>query len=328
MVVVIASLLTTGYGCRKKPAQTEAQKEIDSENAKAETLRTAGHADEAIKILQEALRKNPDYAKTHNNLGCALRDKGQLTEAAVEFERAIKLDPAYVNAFNNYGVVLAEQKRYEEAIKCFGKVLSLAPDFQSALDNLWEVGVAGEKMDEVLKVLISQEQIDPNNAELYYRAGVIYHKRNETLRAIKQLEKAVELRPDFSATRGILGDALLQAKRYRDAAKQYDAAIQIDANNVQVLSSYALLLAGSPDPGMRNLNRAVALAEEACSLTDYNQPVPLDVLSQVYFGRKELDLAIKTAQKALEAANREGEGFLVAQIKARLETYQRAKGDN
>ena len=153
------------------------QNEIDSENTQAELLRTSGQVDEAIKLLKGVLKKNPDYAKTHNNLGCALRDKGQLAEAAAEFERAIKLDPAYVNAYNNYGVVLAEQKRYEEAIKCFGKVLALAPDYQSALDNLWQVGVSGEKMDEVLKVLISQEQIDPGNGELYYRAGVIYQKQ-------------------------------------------------------------------------------------------------------------------------------------------------------
>jgi protein O-GlcNAc transferase len=319
--------MTIGFGCRKKPAQT-AQKEIDSENTQAELLRASGHVDEAIELLKGVLKKNPDYAKTHNNLGCALRDKGQLAEAAAEFERAIALDPAYVNAYNNYGVVLAEQKRYEEAIECFGKVLALAPNFQSALENLWEVGVSGEKMDAVLKVLISQERIDPGNGELYYRAGVIYHKRNETEQAINQLEKAVQLRPDYAAARGILGDALLQAKRYMDAARQYDTAIQIDPNNAQVLSSYALLLAGSPDRSMRNLNLAVALAEEACSLTDYNQAVPMDVLSQVYFGRGELDSAIITAQKALEAANRDGEGVLVAQIKTRLETYQRAKGGN
>jgi predicted MPP superfamily phosphohydrolase/tetratricopeptide (TPR) repeat protein len=304
------------------------QNEIDSENTQAELLRTSGQVDEAIKLLQQALKKNPDYAKTHNNLGCALRDKGQLAEAAAEFEQAIKLDPAYVNAYNNLGVVLAEQKRYEEAIKCFGKVLALAPDFQSALNNLWEVGVSGEKMDEVLKVLITQEQIDPGNSELYYRVGVIYHKQKETGQAITQLEKAVQLRPDYAAARGILGDALLDAKRYSDAAKQYDASIRIDPNNPQVLSTYALLLAGSPDPGIRNLNLAVALAEEACSLTDYNQAVPLDVLSQVYFGKRELDSAIITAQKAYEAANREGQGMLGAQIKVRLQAYQRAKGDN
>ena len=38
-----------------------------------------------------------------------------------------------------------------------------------------------------------------------------------------------------------------------------------------------------PTASMRNLNLAVALAEEACSLTDYNQAMPMDVLSQVYF---------------------------------------------
>jgi tetratricopeptide (TPR) repeat protein len=255
-----------------------------------------------------------------------LRDKKQLPEAAAKFERAISLDPNYVNAFNNYGVVLAEQERYEDAIKRFGEALAISPQFEGALANLWQAGLTSEKMDAVLKVLLSLEQKFPDNAEFYYRAGVIYYKDNKIEEAIKQLEKAVELRPDYAEARGIFGDALVHASRYKDAAKQFETSMQLDPQNPEVLSSYALLLAGSPEREMRDLDLAISLAEEACRLTDYNDGESLDVLSQVYFGRGELESAIKTSQKAVEAANKAGEGSLAGRYKMRLEKYEQMKG--
>jgi len=331
-IVFIALLIAGSFGCRKKtspvgpqePVAT-AQPDIDSINNQAESLRTSGRPDEAIALLQQALKTNPSYAKTHNNLGCALRDKGQLAEATAEFERAIELNPEYILAHNNLGVVLSEQKRFDEALKAFGMALTIAPDNRNTLEYLWQTGLSAGKMDEVLKVLLSIEQAGKANAEIYFRAGTIYSVDKKTEEAVKQFEKTVELKPEYARARGALGDELVRAARYKEAAEQFETAIKLDPNDAEAMASYAVLLAASPEQEMRNLDLAITLAEEACRLTNYSSSGPLDALAKVYFARGQLDLAIETGQKALEAANKAGENEYAVQIKARIEAYTKAK---
>lgn len=48
---------------------------------------------EAEYRLRQALRKNPDDARLHNNLAVALEALGKLEEAHAEYQAAVKLDP-------------------------------------------------------------------------------------------------------------------------------------------------------------------------------------------------------------------------------------------
>jgi tetratricopeptide (TPR) repeat protein len=159
----------------------------------ASALRASGQVDEAIEQYRQTLKINPLYAKAHNNLGCALRDKKQMDEAAAEFKLAVKIAPDYADAQNNYGVALAEQGQHEEAISHFGAALKAKPYFKDAMNNMLKAGIAGNKPDSVLNVLLSLEQKMPDYAELYYRAGIIYDAKGETKKAVEQLEKACRL---------------------------------------------------------------------------------------------------------------------------------------
>ena len=329
--VVIAILIANISGCGNKPAPVTAPdsadragKEIVYLNSQAELLRTSGRPDEAMQFLNRALQMNPSNAMTHNNLGCALRDKGQLDEAAVEFERAIELEPGFVLAHNNYGVVLAEQKRFAEAIKSFGEALTIDPNFPGALENLWQAGLSEGKMNDVLKVLLNLEQTGPVNAEIYYRAGLSCEMQQQADEAIKQLETAVKLDSNHVAARGALGRIFLQKGRYRESAAQYDVAVRLDPTNAETLFSYTMLLTNAPDPGMKYPELATALAEEACRLTDYNQPDLLDILSRVYAIQEEWPLAINAARRAIDAAKKTGQNKLAGQIQERLDSYLQA----
>jgi tetratricopeptide (TPR) repeat protein len=157
------------------------------------TLWTSGQVDEAIEQYRQALKINPVYAKAHNNLGCALRDKGQVDEAAAEFKLAIKIAPDSAEAQNNYGVMLAERGQHEEAISHFGAALKANPSYRDAMDNMCKAGIAGNKPDNVLEVILSLQQKTPSYAELYYRAGVVYDAKGEAEKAVEQLEKGLTL---------------------------------------------------------------------------------------------------------------------------------------
>jgi Tfp pilus assembly protein PilF len=175
---------------------------------------TSGQVDEAIEQYRQALKINPVYAKAHNNLGCALRDKRQADEAAAEFKLAIKIAPDFADAQNNYGVILAERGLHEEAISHFGAALKANPYYRDAMDNMLKAGIAGNKPDNVLEVLLSLQQKTPSYAELYYRAAVIYDAKGEAEKAVEQLEKGLML-ANRQGNKELVAQIKEQLERYR-----------------------------------------------------------------------------------------------------------------
>jgi tetratricopeptide (TPR) repeat protein len=177
-------------------------------------LRDSGQVDEAIEQFRQSLKINPAYAKAHNNLGCALQDKGQVEEAAAEFELAIKNAPEFAMAQNNYAVSLAQRGQYEEAISHFVAALKVDPYYRDAMKNMCKAGIDGNKLDDVLGVLLSLQQKTPSYAELYYGAAVIYDAKGEAEKAVEQLEKGLML-ADRQGNKELVAQVKEQLERYR-----------------------------------------------------------------------------------------------------------------
>ena len=57
--------------------------------------------EEAILKYKVAIKLNPNYALSHNNLGYALAEKGSIDEAIFHYKMAIKLNPSYGDAHKN-----------------------------------------------------------------------------------------------------------------------------------------------------------------------------------------------------------------------------------
>ena len=60
-----------------------------------------GNLDQAIVYYQEALKANPHFAQTLNNLGVIYTMLGKLDEAYQYCKRAVEVNPAYSEAYNN-----------------------------------------------------------------------------------------------------------------------------------------------------------------------------------------------------------------------------------
>jgi tetratricopeptide (TPR) repeat protein len=61
-------------------------------------LRHAGKIGEAIGVFRAAADARPDSADCHNNLGVALQESGQIADAMARFERAAVIRPGYAQA--------------------------------------------------------------------------------------------------------------------------------------------------------------------------------------------------------------------------------------
>ncbi|MBI5388377.1 MAG: hypothetical protein HZA90_27245 [Verrucomicrobia bacterium] len=69
-----------------------------------------GKLDEALDLLSQSAKANPDSAETQNYLGIVLSEKGLRPQAETAFRKAIQLQPRYAAAHNNLAFIYATQK--------------------------------------------------------------------------------------------------------------------------------------------------------------------------------------------------------------------------
>ncbi len=87
-------------------------------------------------LYTDMIKKSPDAATPHNNLGHILSDKGSIDHAIEQYKLALALNPDYVDAHNNLANAYYRKGLLDYAIREYQIVLSISPNHQDALHNL------------------------------------------------------------------------------------------------------------------------------------------------------------------------------------------------
>ena len=93
----------------------------------------AGRNEKAFEEYQEILRRNPDEARTLNNLGNLYMRTGQTTQAIVYYTRATAADPTQAILFYNLSLAQGDALRLADAEVSIQKVQELDRDLARAL---------------------------------------------------------------------------------------------------------------------------------------------------------------------------------------------------
>jgi Flp pilus assembly protein TadD len=93
-----------------------------------------------VKAYRQASRLKPDYAEPLNNLGVLYFNAGTYQEAIGVLNRALKLNPKYAMAYYSLGLVYVEIKDKESAQSACEKLLELdaqlAHELLHAIDQI------------------------------------------------------------------------------------------------------------------------------------------------------------------------------------------------
>jgi glycosyltransferase involved in cell wall biosynthesis/Flp pilus assembly protein TadD len=96
----------------------------------------AGRFDLAYEYLQAALKRKPDFAAAHNNLGNVFAYQQKLPEAVASFRNAVRCDPGFAVAHSNLGTALCQLGHLDEAVASLQEAVRLSPDSVEARNNL------------------------------------------------------------------------------------------------------------------------------------------------------------------------------------------------
>lgn len=90
--------------------------------------------------------------------------------------------------------------------------------------------------------------LDPANAEAFSNLGLAYVKLGDMPKAVVAFERAVKLKPDSVPARLNLGAIYIDFLNYKAARDQYKAALDIEKDNLEAMTGYALALEGVREP--------------------------------------------------------------------------------
>jgi tetratricopeptide (TPR) repeat protein len=150
-----------------------------------------------IAMWADVVRKRPDNARGHNNLGSIFLNHGRTQDAMDEFAEAIRVSPTYAYAHYNLGAALITLGNLDQAKLHLIEALRLNPQDHRAHFNLGAIlGVQGQT-DGAIQEFARTLQIKPDFVEAYQQLGVALENEGRVSEAKEQYRIALHLRPEW-----------------------------------------------------------------------------------------------------------------------------------
>lgn len=166
--------------------------------------------DEAKRSVSKALELDGELGEAHASLGFFrfLYD-WDFAGAESEFVKALSLSPNYAEAHHRYGIFLANLGRHDEASR--------------------EASLAVER--------------DPLSLLMNMTAALNFYLAREYDQAVAQLQKVIEMEPNFPAAHSVLGYVYVQKQMFQEALAEYRMVIELTKGATVVETSVKVLMA-------------------------------------------------------------------------------------
>jgi arylsulfatase A-like enzyme/cytochrome c-type biogenesis protein CcmH/NrfG len=143
----------------------------------------------------------------------ALISDGEHAQAARLLEEAIRGEPEMPQALLMLGSCYTELGRRKEARARFDQVLRNDPQSVQGLIGMANILLEDGQSDDVVTLCRKTLSIDPRNTQAYTLLGDVYIERHEPSTALPFLERAVEIQPKITQGRLNLAACLIEVKQ-------------------------------------------------------------------------------------------------------------------
>ena len=171
--------------------------DYDSYYKIAELLNGLSQKEEAVTMLNNLLRKKPDFYKASNLLGELLIENQKYKEATNVYLDALKYRPADYEMYYNLGIaytMLNDFQNAESAYKRAAQINHLKYNTSYTLGQIALICDEIEKAEKYFTEALYGEEVEPL---AYFELSKICLKKGEKERAIAFLNKALELEPEL-----------------------------------------------------------------------------------------------------------------------------------
>jgi tetratricopeptide (TPR) repeat protein len=216
-----------------------------------------GRAAEAIGPLETAARgrHDPEYDTT---LAIALRQAGRREDAVSRFKLAIKRRPPYAPAFKEFGYLLVLMERYDEAVEVLNRGIDVAPMMPQLSIQLGYAHLSRRDCASARNAFARALEIAPRAHDALFGMAKAHQEVGECEVAAEYFRRSLMSNPDDQTARLHLGHCLLELGQLEAGYDCFRTAARGDARRYgNALSSFAAAPRGrfwlKPSAAMRFL---------------------------------------------------------------------------
>jgi tetratricopeptide (TPR) repeat protein len=168
---------------------------LDPDSAEADML--AGEAlDElrdgpgAIEMFRKATAAKPSQPDVHFGLGYLLWSEKQYPEAIQQFQAELKNDPNHAQSMLYIGDADIQMSQYADGAPYLEKAVKLDPALGLAHLDLGILAANDGRNDEALRDYLEAEKLMPEDVNVHWRLGRLYHALGKSRESKAELDKA------------------------------------------------------------------------------------------------------------------------------------------
>jgi tetratricopeptide (TPR) repeat protein len=164
-----------------------------------------GSAGQAVATYEHALQDNPRDISFYILLGDLYNSQHDLDKAEDAYHKALAIDSSNALVSNNLAyLLLQEGGNVDEAVALAQTARRSAPESPSFADTLgWALYHKGYYQQSVSlfqeAMRLAQKNNSPDNPTVHYHLGLAYEKSGDDASAKKELQRVLQLNPNFSA---------------------------------------------------------------------------------------------------------------------------------
>lgn len=322
----------------------------------------AGHRQyaEAGARYEQILKRHPAYAPALDGWAQCLLANGDSYLAIAKLEKAVELDPE--NPFIRFRLAnaLLDWNMDARAAEELSKARDLRPGFAGAALLQAAAMARDKRVSEASATLEAVTEKIPDYAPAYAMLGFLMAGRGDEQGAEARFQKAFSLAPDLpfcrlcrawylysagkeeparadlavtlkslphSALANLLMAAIAADAGQADAARRHLETALADApRNPTVLTMAAALYGNHPRAELRDPARAIALAKNACQISENRNLDSQTVLALALANNQDLEPSERVAERALAIAEGNGMSRQADFLRAFLAALRHAPG--
>lgn len=179
------------------------------------------------------------------------------------------------------------------------------------------------------KLFTRATQVSPDSATSWANLGAAHLSRGRTTEAIEAYRRSSQLGYSTIAQAGY-ATALANAGDFKAAIEVFRQLLANEPDNFKAANNLAWILATCSQAELRDPDQALRIGQQANQLSGQRDPSILDTLAAAYALSGQYELAVQTAQRAIDLALEVQDTALAGSIESRRKLYrdQRAYIDN
>lgn len=189
----------------------------------------------AIDYYAQSATAKPYLRHARQRLAAIQLQDNHYDGAIEEYEQLLQEHPEDVSIYLFLGQMYLHIQDYQKAIESFERAITIEPDnfelHDDYIESLVKSGRVGEAIEQ-MHTLIDDQGEFPDN---YLRLADLYSSVGNDEAAVRHYERSLELHPGYLEAAVKLGTQHLRKGRYREAAANFNRAIEI---NDQLITAY------------------------------------------------------------------------------------------